>query len=310
MTVNTRIIAQEFEVLAPQTLGEALDLLDRHGPEAKILAGGTDLLVQMKQEKVSPAHLVNIMKIAELGHVTENGGVRIGAATKLSQVRTYCSRTEKYKALFEAISVLGKPQVWNMGTIGGNLCNASPAADTAPPLLVFNGRVTLKSKNGERTLGLEDFFEGVNRTAIATNELMMEIVLDPVAGSSGSAFVKMARVGADISKITCAVAVHREGNMCSTCRIALGAVAPVPMRAKGAEAILTGQEIGESLVESAGRKVSEEIKPIDDVRSTAVYRRTVASILFQDTFWKAWRRALGEKDEKTDAAYHGERRRT
>jgi len=295
MTVNTRIIAQEFEVLAPETLGDAVDLLDRYGPEAKLLAGGTDLLLQIKQEKLTPGHLINIMKIPELSHVTENGGLRIGAAAKLSHVRAYCSKTEKYKALFEAISVLGKPQVWNMGTIGGNLCNASPAADTAPPLLVFNGRVNLQSKKGERTIGLEDFFTGVNKTAIAPDELMTEIRLDPVTDASGNAFVKMARVGADISKITCAVSVNREGDVCSGCRIAFGAVAPVPMRAKGAEAVLTGQKIEESLIERAGQAAAEEISPIDDVRSTAEYRRTVASILFQDTFRKAWRRASGEE---------------
>ena len=295
MTVNTRIIAQEFEVLAPETLGDAVDLLDRYGQEAKILAGGTDLLLQIKQEKLTPGHLINITKIPELNQVREDGGLRIGAAAKLSHVRAYCSKTEKYKALFEAISVLGKPQVWNMGTIGGNLCNASPAADTAPPLLVFNGRVNLQSKKGERTIGLEDFFTGVNKTAIAPGELMTEIRLDPVADASGNAFVKMARVGADISKITCAVSVDREGDVCSGCRIAFGAVAPVPMRAKGAEAILTGQKIEESLIERAGQAAAEEISPIDDVRSTAEYRRTVASILFQDTFRKAWRRASGEE---------------
>jgi CO/xanthine dehydrogenase FAD-binding subunit len=259
------------------------------------MAGGTDLLLLIKQEKLSPGYVISVMKIPALGLIEENGGLRIGATAKLRHVREHCAGTQKYKALFEAISVLGKPQVWNMGTIGGNLCNASPAADTAPPLLVFNAQVNLRGKKGERTLALEDFFKGVNTTAMAPDEIMTGLKLDPVTDTSGSAFLKLARVGADISKISCAVAVACEGDVCSLCRIAFGAVAPVPMRIKGAEKILTGQRIEDALVERAGQMVAEAIQPINDVRSTAAYRRTVASVLFRDTFWKAWRRASGEE---------------
>jgi len=292
---NTRILSQAFEYLVPKTIPETLELLRRYGDKAKIIAGGTDLVNQLKQEKISPAWLINVMNIAELRFIREEDGLKVGAATKLRDLREYCLRSGKYTALYEAISVLGKPQVWNMGTVGGNLCNASPAADTAPPLLVFNGRVRLAGPKGERTLPLEDFFQGVNRTAMAPDEMMVAVEADPIREGTGSAFLKTARVGADVSKISCAVALERKGETCLSCLIALGAVAPVPMRAKAAEGMLREKKMDVSLVGETGDRVAEEIKPIDDVRSTAEYRRHMAALMFRDVFWRAWRRAGGEE---------------
>jgi CO/xanthine dehydrogenase FAD-binding subunit len=293
--VDTRIIAHEFDFMAPKSVSEVLNLLESYGSKAKIMAGGTDLLVLLKMEKVAPQVIINVMRIPELDYIKEEGGLLIGATTRLSTIRDYCAKKRRYPALYEAISVMAKPQVWNMGTMAGNLCNASPAADTAPPLLVYNGRVKLLGRSGEKTMGVEEFFKGVNRTALADGELLVEIQTEKISERAGSAFMKMARVGADISKVTCAVAVEREGNRCPACRIALGAVAPVPMRAKAAEDLIQGARVDEALLEKAGRQVGQEIKPIDDVRSTAEYRRDVAKTLFKDVFSKAWRRAAGEE---------------
>jgi CO/xanthine dehydrogenase FAD-binding subunit len=293
--VDTRIIAHEFDFMAPKSVSEVLDLLERYGSKAKIMAGGTDLLVLLKMEKMAPEVIINVMKIPGLDYIKEEDGLRIGATTKLSTIRDFCAKERRYSALYEAISALGKAQVWNMGTMAGNLCNASPAADTAPPLLVYNGRVKLLGRSGERTLGLEEFFKGVNRTALGEGELLVEIQTEKISARTGGAFTKMARVGADISKVTCAVAVEREGNRCLSCHIALGAVAPVPMRAKAAEDLIQGTEVDEAVIEKAGQQVAREIRPIDDVRSTAEYRRDVAKTLFKDVFSKAWRRAAGEE---------------
>lgn len=294
MTVNTKIIAQEFDYLEPKSIEEALGMLKEHGEEARILAGGTDLLLQIKQEKLLPRYLINISKIKELNHIREDGGLRIGAAARLADVREYCSRHPEYIAVYEAISVLGKPQVWNMGTVGGNLCNASPAADTAPPILVYGGRAKVVGQSGEKEIMMEEFFKGVNRTALAQGEILAEIFLEAVPEGRGSAFRKMARVGADISKLSCAVFVRREGRTCSLCRIALGSVAPVPMRARGAEDFITGKEISEEILRRAGDTVAREIRPIDDVRSTEEYRREVSAVLFRDVFNTAWERSGGE----------------
>jgi CO/xanthine dehydrogenase FAD-binding subunit len=293
--VDTRIIAHEFDFMAPKSVSEVLDLLGRYGSKAKVMAGGTDLLAMLKMERIAPEVIINLMKIPELDYVKEDGGLRIGATTRLRTIRDYCAKDRKYAALHDAISVLGKPQVWNMGTMAGNLCNASPAADTAPPLLVYNGRAKLLGRSAERTLGLGEFFKGVNRTALEEGELLVEIQTEKISERTGSAFMKMSRVGADISKVTCAVAVEREGNRCRSCRIALGAVAPVPMRAKTAENLIQGMEVDEAAIEKAGRQVAREIGPIDDVRSTAEYRRDVAKSLFKDVFSKAWARAAGEE---------------
>jgi len=293
---DTRIIAHEFDFMAPESVSEVLDLLERYGSKAKIMAGGTDLLVLLKMDKIAPEVIINLMKITDLNSIKEEDGLRIGATTRLSRIRDYCSRDRRYAALHDAISVLGKPQVWNMGTMAGNLCNASPAADTAPPLLVYKARVKLLGRSGERTLGLEEFFKGVNRTALSEGELLVEIRTEKIPERTGSAFMKTARVGADISKVTCAVAVQRDGNRCTACRIALGAVAPVPMRAKGAEGLIQGAEVDEGVLEKAGRQVAQEVRPIDDVRSTAEYRRDVAKTLFKDVFSKAWARAAGEQE--------------
>lgn len=293
MMVNTRILTQEFDYFVPKTIRETVELLNQYGQEAKIIAGGTDLLVQLKQEKILPSYLINIMKISELSYIKEDGGLRIGSGTKLRDALEFCAKDEKYAALYEALRSLGKAQVLNMGTIGGNLCNGSPSADTAPPLLVFDSRVKICSDQEEKIFDFEEFFKGVNITAMASNELMTEIHIPPIKNGMGSAFMKIARVGADISKITCAVAVERQGDICASCRIAMGAVAPVPMRAKAAERTLQGNKVDEPLIERTGQRVAEEIKPIDDVRSTAEYRRHLSTILFKDVFWKAWRRAGG-----------------
>lgn len=293
--VDTRIIRHEFDFVDPRGFPEVLDLLERYGSKAKIMAGGTDLLVLLKMEKTAPEVIINLMGITELDYVKEDGGLRIGATAKLAAIRAYCAKERRYAALYDAVSVLGKPQVWNMGTVAGNLCNASPAADTAPPLLVYNGSVKLLGRSGERTLALEEFFKGVNRTALLEGEILTEIRTDKIPERTGSAFMKLSRVGADISKITCAVAVEREQDRAISCRIAFGSVAPVPMRAKSAEGLLQGAEVDTEIIEQASRQAAQEIRPINDVRSTAEYRRDVAKILFKDVFSKAWARAGGEE---------------
>lgn len=294
--MNTRILQSEFEYFAPNTLQEALQLIDQHGSKAKVIAGGTDLLIQMKLDMISPHYLIPIMKIPEINFIRqEKEWLRIGAGATWKDWLVFCAKEQKYAALYEAACSLGKVQVRNMATIGGNLCTASPAADSAPPLLVFQARVKLASVKGERILQLEDFFKGVNETAMAANELMTEIQIPVLHEGMGSCFQKITRVSADISKISCAVAVERKKDICTSCRIAMGAVAPVPMRINKAEEIIRGKKVNPSLVEELGRKLAKEIKPITDIRSTSDYRRQVATVLHKNVFWKAWQRAGGDR---------------
>lgn len=296
ITGNSRILKTEFDYSVPTTLAQALKLIEMYGKDAKVIAGGTDLLVQMKHETVSPVYLINIMHIPEMSFIKkEDGWLKIGAATKWTEIVKFCAQDRDYMALYEASHSLGKTQVRNMGTIGGNLGTASPAADSAPALLVLGCRVELSSVKGERILDIEDFFKGVNVTALAANEIITEIQISPIPKGTGSAFMKMTRVGADISKISCAIALERRGEVCVSCRIALGAVAAVPLRIQNAQKIIVGKSVDFDLVEKMGHMASEETRPITDIRSTAEYRKHAAAVLCQDVFWKAWRRAGGEE---------------
>jgi carbon-monoxide dehydrogenase medium subunit len=292
---NTRIVTQEFDYLTPQTLSQVLQLLNQYGRDAKIIAGGTDVVPQLKYEKIAPAYLINVARLSDLTYIREDKSLRIGAGTKLRDVKQYCENTEKYACLYDAMCSIGKVQVMNMGTLGGNLCTASPAADSAPPLLVLDGRAKLISEHSERTVSLGDFFRGPNMTAMEPDEMMLEIQIPAPKKNSGNAFIKIARVAADISKISCAVAVTRQGNICTECRIAMGAVAAVPLRIPAAESKLCGQSIADSVLDETAKVLSADIKPLTDVRSTESYRKHVARILFKDTFARAWNRAGGEE---------------
>ena len=292
---STRIITQEFDYVTPETLPEALQLLNKHGRGAKIISGGTDIVPQLKYEKISPACLINIVKIPELNYIKQDEALRIGASTKLGDVKQFLENKPAYACLYDALGSIGKVQVMNMGTLGGNLCTASPAADSAPPLLVLEGRVKLISTRGERTVLLADFFEGPNKTSMKSDEIMSEIQIPAIEKDAGNAFIKIARVAADISKISCAVAVVRKEGSCTECRIAMGAVAAVPLRIQSAESLLIGRKIDKGLLDRTAKALSAEIKPLTDVRSNEFYRRQVAQILFKDSFAKAWHRAGGNE---------------
>ena len=294
--VNTRILTQEFDYHRPGSLSEAFELLAEYGDAAKVIAGGTDVVPQLKYEKIAPNHLVTLMKISGLSDINEdNGGLSIGACARLIDVKQACARDPRYEALHDALRSIGKVQVMNMGTLGGNLCTASPAADSVPPLLVLNGRVTLASQEGSRTLDIEDFITGPYAADMAADEIMTEIHLPSGQDHQSSAFLKVARVAADISKLSCAVALQRDADRCVFCRIALGAVAPLPLRIKKAEALLGDKQMDATLLDEAAAIVSAEIQPISDVRSTETYRRQVAAVIFKDVFDMAWGRAGGKR---------------
>ena len=294
--LNTKILTQEFDYHRPASLAEAFELLAEYGDAAKVIAGGTDVVPQLKYEKIAPNHLVTLMKISGLSDINEdNDGLNIGACARLCDVKQACARGPRYAALQDALRSIGKVQVMNMGTLGGNLCTASPAADSVPPLLVLNGRVTLASRDGSRTLGIEDFITGPYAAAMAAAEIMTEIHIPPGQEHQGSAFLKIARVSADISKLSCAVALQRDADRCVSCRIALGAVAPVPLLIQRAEELLGGKKMEATLLDEAAASVSAEIRPISDVRSTESYRQQVAAVIFKDVFNMAWQRAGGKK---------------
>ncbi len=288
---NTHIVSQEFAYHEPRSLAVAVSLLQTHGSSAKVLAGGTDLLVQMKLGKVQPQHLVYISKIPELRFLIEGEGLRLGPMIFHRDLEKSPVVRDKFTALFEAARSVTSVQIRNMGTLGGNLCHASPAADSAPALLVLAARLKIAGSAGVRILPLENFFIGPGKTDLKPGELLAEIRVPDPGPASGSAFLKLTRVAADLAKVNAAAFIQREKEVCRECRIASGAVAPTPVRLEQAEAVLRGKRFEENLCRLAGEKAAEEIQPITDIRSTAWYRREVIKVLVRDVLQQAWVRA-------------------
>ena len=288
----------KYEYLMPATLDEAISNFKDHQGDAKYIAGGTELMREIKAGELKLQYLISLRHVKEFGQITsEEGKLRIGATVTHRDLELATSLKGKFDGLVDAVSNIGTVQIRNVATIGGNLCNASPAADSAPPLLVLDSRVTLAGVDESRSLPIEEFFKGVNKTILTDNELLAEIVVPYPDEGSGSAFMKNIRAGADISKINCAVLVKRRDDICETCRIAFGSVAPTPIRIKTVEAFLKGKKVDEALLRSAGEMASKEIKPITDIRSTAEYRKDVSKVIFRDVFYKAWKRAGGDSSK-------------
>jgi CO/xanthine dehydrogenase FAD-binding subunit len=288
-----------FEYLEPATLKEAVAILTRYGQGAKVLAGGTDLLKRLKERTLKPRFVVNIKGIPELNGISHSpgNGVRIGALTILHDLENSLLLKERYSALAQAGHSLGSPQVRNLATIGGNVCNAAPSAETAPSLLVLSASVRTFGPQGERTLPLESFFLGPGATILQEGEVLTELILPeslPGAGA-GSAYIKLCPRGSmDLAVVGVAAmaALSPYDGSVEECRIGLGAVAPTPMRAKRAEILLRGQKPTEHLVHEAAQKAAEESNPISDIRGSAEYRREMVKLL---TF-----RALGMALERAN----------
>ena len=291
---NSHILSQEFEYFEPRTVEEALSLLGKYEGKARVIAGGTDLLVWMKMGRASPEYLINISRIPALRYLITDKGLRIGTLTPFREVEKHGLIQKKYTAFYEAAKAVTSVQIKNMGTIGGNLCNASPAADSAPPLIAFGGQVRLVKDQKERVISLEEFFVGNGVTCLSPKELLVEVLLAEPPGPTGSAFIKVARVAADLAKISIAARVVRDGKSCQDCGIAMGGVAKVPMRLNKTEEILRGRKFDPALVEKAGQVAADEIQPRSR-RSTSFYKKEVTKVLIRDAFNLAWERATKDQ---------------
>ena len=291
---NSHILSQEFEYFEPRTVEDSLSLLGKYGGKARVIAGGTDLLVWMKMGRASPEYLINISRIPALRYLITDKGLRIGTLTPFREVEKHGLIQKKYTAFYEAAKAVTSVQIKNMGTIGGNLCNASPAADSAPPLVAFGGKVRLVEDQKERVISLEEFFVGNGVTCLSPKELLVEVVLPEPSGPTGSAFIKVARVAADLAKISIAARVARNKTLCQDCGIAMGGVAKIPMRLRKTEEVLRGMRFNSTLLEKAGQVAAEEIQPRSR-RSTAFYKKEVTKVLIRDALTLAWERAAKDQ---------------
>jgi carbon-monoxide dehydrogenase medium subunit len=283
---------KNVEYLAPRSLNQALDILDRHGEQASVLAGGTDLIVQMKQGMVHPACIVDVKKIPELNVLDwkPEDGLHIGAAVPIRRLLALPVVWEKYNILAQACSGIGSMQLRNRATIGGNICNAAPSADSAPPLLCLRAKAVMFSSKGVRGIPLEDFFLAPGETARINRELLVEIVIPTPESLSSGCYLKHGtreKMDIAVAGVASFLSLSAQDRKLKAVRIALGAVAPRPMRAPQTEAILTKNLLNRQNIEAAAEQAANEAEPISDLRGSAEYRREIVKVLTRRTLNKA-----------------------
>jgi carbon-monoxide dehydrogenase medium subunit len=273
---------KEFDYVRPASLEEACAALVCDDGSVKPLAGGTDLLVQMKDGGLRPRGLVSLRDVPGLRFIRleDDGSLEIGAATTLAAIENSAEVLERFPAIAEAASFIGSVQVRDRATVGGNLCNAAPSADTASILIAYGASATISNGRAERTVPMEEFFTGPGQTVLRPGELLVKITVPPVPANSFGKYYKTFRSAMDCCTVGVAVcAVFGDGGAVADVRLVMGAVAPTPMRAPTCEGLLRGRVLDDELIAQAGQQAAEEIRPIDDVRASAAYRRVLADVL-------------------------------
>jgi CO/xanthine dehydrogenase FAD-binding subunit len=295
-----------FDYLQPSTVDEAISLLHEQG--TMLIAGGTDLMVGVKQHKISPKTLISLRGLKDLAYIKPyNGGVKIGSMTTHRTLELSLLIKEHLPALSDAVENLGSVQIRNVATIGGNICNAAPSADTAPPLLALGAKVRIKGPKGERIIPLEEFFVGPGKTTLDRDDILMEFIIPIPPAHASSAYWKHTRRRAmDLPILGVAVALSVDKDeapnlkkllknsapeeeilraldssalVSQEVRIALGVAAPTPMRATGAESVLRGNVLTAEKLEEAAKVASEEAQPRDSIRGEAWYRRDMIQVI-------------------------------
>jgi len=287
-----------FEYYEPKEISEACKLLSELKASAKIIAGGTDILVNMKKGLLIPRYLVGISRVPGLNGIEpENGGISIGSHLIVAKLVEFEIIRKKYSLLSKAAAVLGSPLIRNRATIGGNIITARPAADLPSPLLAMGARVKLKNKRGEREVSLDAFFKGPGQTVIKPDEIMTKIVIDEAPPFTGGDYLKlMHRRSLEIAIVAVATRITLDGpnGLVKDARIILSAVAPRAIHAASAEKALIGERPTVKLFEKAAAIASTECTPIDDIRGGAEYRCAMVEILTKRTLTTACKEAKGK----------------
>jgi carbon-monoxide dehydrogenase medium subunit len=284
---------RRFELALPESLDDCLRLLAERGPETKLLAGGTDLLPQMKNGVLMPKRVIDLSGVARVKILEcDAKGLRIGAAVPARQLEQDLRVRAGYASLAESAALVGSVQVRNLATVGGNLCNAAPSADMAPPLVALEAQAVIAGPRGERRVPLSDFFTDVRKTVLGPDELLVEIVVPAPGPHSGGCYIRHTpRRELDIAVVGVASQVTLANGVCAKARISLAAVAPTPVRATAAEAALEGKPLTSDLIERAVDLAAEGAKPISDQRGSADFRRHLVRVLTRRTLTTALARA-------------------
>jgi carbon-monoxide dehydrogenase medium subunit len=292
--MTTRILPG-FTLITPTTIEEAVSILDRYGERAKIFAGGTDTLVLMKKRMVSPQALIRLGSVKGLNLIkSDKNGLTLGPLTTVRDIETSKTIRDKYSLLAEAAESFGTVQIQNMATLGGNICTASPAGDMILPLLAMDADIDVLGTKGRRTIRLRDFFVGPGKTVMSADEILVEIRVRPLPRGNGSSFIKVSRTMEDLSKVSVATILSVADRRFGDVRIALGSVAPKPIRAIEAEGFLEGKGTSRSVIDEAAVLACDGIAPITDDRSTAEYRGEVTRVIIKRAIAKALERVGGK----------------
>jgi len=273
---------EPLEIFQPTSVAEARRIAKSNGPGGHFLAGGTDLVIAIKEKGLAPRYVIDLKRIPSLSGVRRNpdGSLTIGALTTMREVETSPVIRQSYPFLAQSAAEVGSIQIRNRATIGGNMANATPSADVAPALLVLEARARVAGEEGERVIPLEEFFAGPGKTVMKQDEILTELLIPAAPAGLRGEYIKFSpREMMDLAYVGVAAAlVLAEERRCRHARIALGAVSPIPMRARKAEALITGRALTEEIAERAGEEAARECKPISDVRSSAEYRREMVRV--------------------------------
>jgi carbon-monoxide dehydrogenase medium subunit len=285
---------RRFDLATPHTVDDCLKLLAERSPETKLVAGGTDLLPQMKNGLVKPARVIDLSGVPEV-HVLapdDGRGFRVGAAVTARQLERDPRIQSTYQSLAESGALVGSIQVRNLATVGGNICNAAPSADMAPPLVALDAEAVIAGPRGRRRVPMASFFTGVRRTVLESDELLLEFSVPAPGPHSGGCYLRHTpRRELDIAVVGVASQLTLANGVCTKVRICLAAVATTPVRAAAAERALEGQALTPSLIEQAATLAIEAAKPISDQRGSAEFRRHLVRVLTRRTLTTALARA-------------------
>ena len=267
----------------PKSIDEAISFCQRYGEEARYIAGGTDLMVKIKDKQIRPRYLISLKSITGLDHIGyENGELKIGALTTHRRLELSPVIRRHFPILTDAVENIGSVQIRNVATIGGNIVNAVPSADGAPPLITLGAKVRLVGPRGERTMALEDIFIGPGQTLLEHGEILYEFIIPPLLPRTGAAYWKHTRRAAmelPILGVAVLISLAEDMQTCVEARIGLGVMAPTPMRARNAESVLKGKKLNGLVLEEAGRAAAAESQPRDTARGEAWYRREMVEVL-------------------------------
>ena len=274
-----------FEYLEPESIQEALTVLSQYQGKSKIIAGGTDLMLQMRNKAIRPEYVVDITRIPGLDYITfdDQQGLRLGVLTTIRGLETSVELQRKYPVISQAASQLGSVAIRNVATVGGNLCNALPSAETSQALLALSAQVRIIGPGGERTAPLEGFFTGVGKTLLRPDELLLEILVPESPPHTSGIYIKHSPRGPidlAIVNVTVLMTMEPDHKFCRDAKIVLGAVSPIPLRARMAENVLKGKNVDRALIDRAAQVASDEARPRHgSIRGSFEYKKEMVKVL-------------------------------